>query len=94
MFSSPRNGRPIKRDQHEQTPTWKCPTCGKRALVQVEKPYRLIDGAVIPSLERLQCQACNEEILDYQAMEVIEKFRQRHPLRKAAIKRHKKAMVV
>ena len=62
--------------------------------MQVEKAYRLIDGAVIPSLERLLCQACNEEILDYQAMEVIEKFRQRHPLKKAAIKRHKNVMVV
>jgi hypothetical protein len=43
-------------------------------------------------LDRLQCQACQEEILDSQAMGVIEEFRLRHPLKKAAIKRHKKAL--
>ncbi len=92
MSLSPRNGQPIRKDQHEQAPAWKCPTCGKRALVRVKKPYRLIDGAVISKLDRLQCQACQEEILDSQAMDVIEEFRKRHPLKKAAIKRHKKAL--
>jgi len=84
MFSSSRNSQQIKRSQHEQMPTWKCPTCGKRALVRVEKSYRLVGGAVIPKLERLQCQSCREEILDSQAMDVIEEFRKRHPLKKAA----------
>lgn len=71
---------------------WKCPTCGKRALVRVEKAYRLVDGAVMPNLEPLQCQACQEEVLDSQAMGAIEDFRKRHPLKKAARKRHKNAL--
>jgi len=71
---------------------WKCPTCGKRALIRVNKFYRLVDGAVISKFDRLQCQACQEEVLDAQAMGVIEKFRKRHPLKTAAIKRHKKAL--
>jgi hypothetical protein len=58
----------------------------------VQKPYRLVDGAVIPKLDRLQCQACQEEVLDTQAMDAIEEFRKRHPLKKTAIKRHKKAL--
>jgi predicted RNA-binding Zn-ribbon protein involved in translation (DUF1610 family) len=94
MFSSPRNGQQIRKSQHEQTPAWKCPTCGKRTLIRVEKSYRLVDGAIIPKLARLQCQSCHEEILDSQAMDVIEKFRSRHPLKKTAIKRHKKAVAV
>lgn len=92
MFSSPRNGQPIRKDHHEPASVWKCPTCGKRTLVRVKKPYRLVDGAVIPKLDRLQCQACQEEVLDSQAMDVIEKFRLNHPLKEAAIKRHQKAL--
>lgn len=59
-------------------------------MVRVKKSYRLVDSAIIPKLDRLQCQLCLEEVLDMQAMDVIEKFRKRHPLKKAAIKRQKK----
>jgi len=90
MFSSPRNGQPIKPDQQKQIPAWKCPTCGKRALIRVKKSYMLVDGTIIPKLDRLQCQSCKEEILDSSAMGVIEEFRNQHPLKNAAIKRHKK----
>ena len=92
MFSSPRNGQPIKPEQRGQTLAWKCPTCGKRALVRVNKSYRLVDGEVIPKLDRLQCQSCKEEILDSPAMDVIEEFRKRHPLKKAALKHHKRIL--
>jgi len=94
MFSSPRNGQPIKQDQYGQSPAWKCPTCGKRTLIRVNESYRLVDGAVIAKLDRLQCQSCREEVLDTQAMDVIEEFRKRHPLKKAVAKRHKKVLAV
>jgi predicted RNA-binding Zn-ribbon protein involved in translation (DUF1610 family) len=93
MFSSPRNGQPIKPNEQKQIPAWKCPTCGKRALIRVKKSYMLVDGTIIPKLDRLQCQSCNEEVLDTQAIDVIEEFRKRHPLKKAEIKRHKKVLV-
>ncbi len=83
---------PIKKDQHEQALAWKCPTCGKRTLVRVNKSYQRVDGAVIPKLDRLQCQSCQEEILDSPAMDVIEEFRKRHPLKKAAVKRDKRVL--
>lgn len=92
MFSSPRNGQPIKQDRHGQSPAWKCSICGKKALIRVEKSYQLIDGAIISKLDRLQCQSCQEEILDSSAMNVIEEFRKRYPLKKAAIKRHNKVL--
>ena len=92
MPSSPRNGQPIKQDQRGQSPAWKCPTCGKRALIRVNKSYRLVDGAVISKLDRLQCQACQEEVLDTRAMDAIEEFRKRQPLKKSAIKGHKKVL--
>lgn len=85
-----RNGQPIKQEQRGQSPAWKCPTCVKRALFRVKKSYSLVDGTVIPKLDRLQCQLCKEEILDSPAMDVIEEFRKLHPLKKTSIKRHKK----
>ena len=59
----------------------KCPTCGEKALIRVKKSFRFEnDGVVMPRLDRLQCQACNEELFDLYAMDAIEKFR--HPHRK------------
>jgi hypothetical protein len=60
---------------------WKCPTCGKKALIRVKKSFRFEnDGVVMPKLDRLQCQACKEDLFDLHAMDTIEKFR--HPHRK------------
>ena len=60
---------------------WKCPTCGKKALIRVKKSFRFEnDGVVMLRLDRLQCQACKEELFDLYAMDAIEKFR--HPHRK------------
>lgn len=87
-----RNSQLIKPEQRGQSPAWKCPTCGKRALVRVKKSYQLVDGAVIPKLDRLQCQSCKEEVLDSPAMDEIEEFRKQHPLKKAASKRHKRVL--
>ena len=87
-----RKDQPIKQDQHGQSAVWKCPTCGKRALVRVKKSYPLVDGAVIPKLDRLQCQSCQEEILDSPAIDAIEEFRKQHPLKKAVSKRHKRVL--
>ena len=59
----------------------KCPTCGEKALIRVKKSFRFEnDGVVMPRLDRLQCQACSEELFDLYAMDAIEKFR--HPRRK------------
>jgi hypothetical protein len=60
---------------------WKCPTCGKKALIRVKKSFRFEnDGVVMPRLDRLQCQACGEDLFDLHAMDAIERFR--HPQRK------------
>jgi len=59
----------------------KCPTCGEKALIRVKRSFRFEnDGVVMPRLDRLQCQACKEELFDLYAMDAIEKFR--HPRRK------------
>lgn len=90
MSLSPQNAPQFKRSL--RAPAWKCPTCGKRALTRVTKPYRLFDGAVIPKLNRLQCQSCREEVFDLDAMYAIEEFRKRHPRRQASGKQKAQAV--
>jgi hypothetical protein len=92
MFSSLQNAPLIKRSGRiaPMKTAWKCPTCGKKALIRVKKPYRLYDGAVIPKLDRLQCQSCKEEVFDLDAMYAIEEFRRFHPRARSAAKRHER----
>jgi hypothetical protein len=94
MSLSHRNGRPIERKKF--TPPaigWKCPTCGKKALIRVNKAFLLEeDGVVMPKLDRLQCQACHEDFFDLYAMDKIAAFRRRHPLKKANGREVKKAV--
>jgi hypothetical protein len=46
----------------------------------------------MPKLDRLQCQSCKEDFFDLYAMDQIAEYRKRQPLKKAAIKRHKRAL--
>ncbi len=93
MSSSPRNGQQIKKKRLTPPATgWKCPMCGQKALIRVNKSCRLEDGLVIPKLDRLQCQACKEDFFDLYAMDQIAEFRKRHPLKKSTIKQLRKAV--
>jgi hypothetical protein len=92
MSLSPRNGQPIKKRRLAPPATgWKCPSCGQKALIRVNKSCRLEDGLVIPKLDRLQCQNCKEDFFDLYAMDQIAEFRKSHPLKRSAIKQLKKA---
>jgi len=94
MSSSHRNGRPTNRGRRFVPPPagWKCPECGEKALIRVKKSHRLYDGVVIPKLDRLQCQACKASFFDPYAMDAIEEFRKRQPLKKATAQRTKRVV--
>lgn len=53
-----------------------CPECGKKAMRRASGPCELLDGTLIPQLERFHCFACGADFFDDEAMGVIEKFRQ------------------
>jgi hypothetical protein len=92
MSSSRRNGHPTKKLKRFTPPAtgWKCPTCGQKALIRVTSPFLLEeDGAVMPELDRLQCQSCKEDLFDLYAMDQITQFRKRHPYKKSMAKRPK-----
>jgi len=94
MSSSPRSDQLIKRGRRFVPPSsgWKCPECGKKALIRVKKSYLLEDGILMPELEWLQCQSCKEDFFDTFAMYAIDDFRKRYPRRKSTAKRQEKAL--
>jgi len=96
MSLSHRNGRPTNRGRRLIPPAsgWECPECGAQALIRVKKSYRLYDGAVIPKLDRLQCQSCKANFFDPHALDAIEEFRKRQPLKKATAQRTKRAVAL
>jgi len=83
MFSSHQNGRPTNTGRRFVPPPsgWKCPECGEKALIRVKKSHRLHDGVVMPKLDRLECQSCKANFFDPYAMDAIEEFRKRQPLK-------------
>lgn len=52
-----------------------CPECGKKAMRRARGPCQLLDGTLIPDLERFHCFSCKADFFDDVAMGVIEKFR-------------------
>jgi hypothetical protein len=59
-------------------------------LIRVQKSHRLHDGIVIPKLDYLQCQSCKANFFDPYALDAIEEFRKRQPLKKAGTRKPKK----
>lgn len=94
MSSSHQSARLIKSKKFVPPATgWKCPICGEKALIRVNKPFLLEeDGIVMPKLDRLQCQACKEDLFDLYAMDEVAAFRQRHPQKKATRREVKRAV--
>lgn len=93
MSSSLRNGQPIKKRRLAPPATgWKCPSCGQKTLIRVNKSCRLEDGLVIPKLDRLQCQNCKEDFFDMYAMDQIAEFRQRQAFKKTVTQRTNKSV--
>ncbi len=88
MSLSHRNDQRIKplppRNKSAKTVHWwdelptvmSCPECGKKAMRRASGPCELLDGTLIPELERFHCFACGADFFDDEAMGVIEKFRQ------------------
>ena len=90
MSSSPRSALPIRNSKRLTPPAtgWKCPECGQKALVRVNKPCQLEDGIVMPKLDRLHCRSCKEDFFDLYAMDQIAEFRKLYPYKKPMVKRH------
>jgi hypothetical protein len=64
-----------------------CPECGKKALRRASGPCELLDGTLIPELERFHCFACGADFFDDAAMGVIEKFRQSQSQKSSPLRR-------
>jgi len=88
MSSSPRNSRQIKstipagKGASQKINWWgelpavmSCPECGKKAMRRFSGSCRLLDGTLIPKLERFHCSSCKADFFDDGAMQVIEEFR-------------------
>jgi len=94
MISSSQTSQQIKKKKLIPPATgWNCPMCGQKALIRVTSSILLEeDDAVMPELDRLQCQSCKEDLFDLYAMDQIAEFRKRHPLKKSMLKQLKKAV--
>lgn len=88
MSLSPRNGRqikpviPLKKNGSPASNWWddlpsimSCPECGKKNMRRANGPCQLLDGTLVPELERFHCFSCGAEFFDDVAMGVIDKFR-------------------
>ncbi len=67
-----------------------CPQCGKKAMRRVGGPCQLLDGTLIPELERFQCSSCKANFFDDKAMKAIDKFRQALRQKSAVASRNRK----
>jgi len=54
-----------------------CPDCGKVSLIRVKNDCTLLDGTVVPNLERLQCSSCKANFFDVPAMDAISAHRRK-----------------
>jgi hypothetical protein len=76
----------------ELPPVISCPECGKKAMRRANGPCQLLDGTLIPQLERFHCFSCDAEFFDDVAMGIIDKFRKSvsakpsHPRRRTRVK--------
>ena len=52
-----------------------CPECGKKSMRRISGPCQLLDGTLIPELERFQCSSCKANFFDDAAMHTIDSFR-------------------
>jgi len=94
MISSSQTSQVKKKKLIPPAAGWNCPMCGQKALIRVTNSILLEeDGAVMPALDRLQCQSCKEDLFDLYAMDQIAEFRKRYPLKKSMLKQLKKAVV-
>ncbi|MDP8240066.1 MAG: hypothetical protein P9X24_13325 [Candidatus Hatepunaea meridiana] len=49
-----------------------CPECGQMSMIRIKDDCKLLDGTLIPNLERWQCSSCKADFFDVEAMRVIE----------------------
>lgn len=100
MSSFPRSARPTEHQRSsfkEESNWWDdlpavlgCPQCGKRAMKRVSSPCQLLDGTLLPELERFQCSSCKANFFDDKAMKAIDKFRQAQRQKPTTASRGKK----
>jgi hypothetical protein len=64
-----------------------CSECGKKAMRRASGPCELLDGTLIPELERFHCFACGADFFDDEAMGVIEKVRQSQSQKPSQLRR-------
>lgn len=56
-----------------------CPECGQKAIHRVKNDCTLLDGNLVPSLDRWQCSDCKANFFDDAAMRQIEAARSAKP---------------
>lgn len=74
MSLSRRNDSPIEDSAEETLP---CPQCGQFSMIRVKGDCVLLDGVVVPNLERWHCTSCGEDYFDTPAMDTISAFRRK-----------------
>ncbi len=77
-FSSPRNVSSIESPwtKEEKEHVYTCPECGEHAVRWVTGDCKLLDGTLVPDLERMQCSSCGENLFDLAAMRRIREVRE------------------
>ena len=76
MSSSHPNAISVKRRFKADTEGLPCPECGKISLGWVIGDCKLLDGTIVPNLERIQCSACGGNLFDLAAMRRIREVRE------------------
>lgn len=92
MSSYPQNVSSIESPwtEEELNQTYLCHECGKEAVRLVRNDYVLMDGTIIPDLERLQCASCGANMFDLAAMRRIREVRSsqtKHRTRRRTIRK-------
>ncbi len=83
MSSSHRNGT-SKTTRASDSQTYPCPECGKDEMRRLKADCELLDGIVVPDLDRWHCFACGEDFLDSAAMDRVAEIRKSlRPVRRA-----------
>lgn len=93
MSSSRPNAISVKRQFKADTEGLPCPECGKVTLRWVRNDCRLLDGTVVPNLERIQCASCGGNLFDLAAMRRIREVRESLKTKRSSHRTPRKRLV-
>jgi len=74
-MSLSRQSETSKMTRASDSEIYPCPECGKETMRRLKADCKLLDGVVVPDLDRWHCSSCGQDFFDPEAMDRIAEVR-------------------